>query len=371
MIHRYVYNDYSVPDAFDDVVKQVVRNQDVKNRNAGKLKPEEKRDKEESEEHKRFRIVVNRWNTDSQKFEDSEPEPPKDDGTKKEYITYRRHLDSENERKCIDEECDIPAGGLKDLLQQTMTHVESESIESVTFASPFPDIVYNWSALEKASVPQESDEGQLRDARSDLKSLLDNVRISEPRKLKTYFKDRESYRNPSDMGEPDGSPGFDKYRFFKLLCAGFDWDGKHFRRYTYHFEFEKFEGRRPISGLQCFSVEYWSAETSRMEVDKLKEQLIERGEKFSRLCTAKKEDYLCKYAGFLLQGLPPGFYRDTNVRTIRREIKNKSVIVDNLWFMQSRRNNLIDWYKNPPLGDNAWLESADCCPCKMCRDGPI
>ena len=318
------------------------------NQNLGKEKQDEKSDNEEILEKRRFRIVVNRWNTNTQKWEDSEPEPPQKDGTNNLHITYRRLMDSENERKCFDEECDIPLQGLKYLLRDAMTHVERESFEteSIGFDSPFPDIVYNWSALEKASKPQETDENELRDARIDLKLLLDNVRISEPRKLKVYFKDRDShfraktitfgtlwtlfkpgtkvlarpfmdewqmfevqtnwsYRNPPGMEEPDDGAGFDQFRSFNLFCAGFDWDGKHFRRYTYRFKFEKFEGRRLISGLKCFPIEYWSAENSRVELSKLKEELIERGERFSRLCTAKKESYLCNYAGFLLHGLPP------------------------------------------------------------------
>lgn len=315
------------------------------NQNLGKEKQDEKSDNEEILDQRSFRIVVNRWNMNTQKWEDSEPELPQKDGTNNLRITYRRIT---NERKCLGEECDIPLQGLKYLLRDTMTHVERESFEtaSIGFDSPFSDIVYNWSALEKASKPQTTDENELRDARSDLKLLLDNVRISEPRKLKVYFKDRDShfraktitfgtlwtlfkpgtkvlarpfmdewqmfevqtnwsYRNPPEMEEPDDGAGFDQFRSFNLFCAGFDWDGKHFRRYTYGFKFEKFEGRRLISELKCFPIEYWSAGNSRVELSELKEELIERGKKFSRLCTAKKESYLCDYAGSLLYGLPP------------------------------------------------------------------
>lgn len=114
------------------------------------------------------------------------------------------------------------------------------------------------------------------------------------------------YVIPSEQEVSDGSVGFDQFRFFHLFCAGFDWDGRHFKRYTYRFTFEKFEGRGLINGLQCFPVKYWSADNSRgMDFATLEEQLISRGEKFAKLCTATKEDYLCKYGGFLLHGLPP------------------------------------------------------------------
>lgn len=299
-------------------------------------------------EEKHFCVVVNKWNSDTQKWEDSEYESAKDSDVNKRRITYRRMMDITNEKKVYHEECNIPLQGLIYLLRDNMTHVEREWFETepIMFDSPFANIVYNWPYLEKASLPQETDDDELRESRYDLKLLLENIRNSEPRKLRAYFKERESllragtitfgtlwtlfqpgtkvlakpfmdewqmfevqtnwgYYTPSDVDRDDTS-GYDQHRLFYLYCAGFDWDGKHFRRYTYQFTFEKFEGRRLINGLQCFPIEYWSAENSRgVELSKLKGRLIERGKKFARLCTAKKEDYLCKYSGFLLHVLPP------------------------------------------------------------------
>jgi hypothetical protein len=300
-------------------------------------------------EKKRFRVVVNKWNSNTQKWEDLEDKPTQNSDLNDRHIVYRRLMDSENERKCHDEECIIPLPRLRYLLRDTMMHVERDwfETESIGFDSPFTNIIYNWDTLEEASQPQQTDGEDTQECRNNLKLLLDNIRISEPRKLKTYFKDRDShqraktitfgtlwtlfqpgtkvlakpfmdewqvfevqtnwcYLNPPGQEVPDDSAGYDQYRYFQLYCAGLDWDGRHFRRYTYPFKFEKFEGRRVINGLQCFPIKYWSAENARgMQFDKLQEQLINRGKKFAKLCTVKKEDYLCKYGGFLLHGLPP------------------------------------------------------------------
>lgn len=45
--------------------------------------------------------------------------------------------------------------------------------------------------------------------------------------------------------------------------------------------------------------------------------------------------------------------------------------MDNLSFMQSRRNVLNDHVADPPLGQDTWIESVDCCPCAPCRNGPV
>ena len=52
-------------------------------------------------------------------------------------------------------------------------------------------------------------------------------------------------------------------------------------------------------------------------------------------------------------------------------LQKQRVIVDNLTFMQSRRNDLNDFIINPPLGPDTWVESIDCCPCAPCRNGPV
>ena len=298
----------------------------------------------DTKKHKRFRIMVNKWDSEKQVWEESDLRPSVSDTTDNRHIIYRRMMDKQFPTICIDEECEIPLKGLNDLLQSNMKHVESARFEmrSVTFNTPFAPIIYNWNALEKASEPTDTDEDSVKDAREDLRLLLDNIRISEPGAVKTYFKDREAnlrartvtfgslwtlfqpgtkvlakpymdewqmfevntnwwYGNPPRPVNSDAS--FDNYREFHLSCTGFDWDGKHFRKYTYRFKFEKFEGTRPIRALQCFPVEYWEDDKSRTEFSKLREQLIKRGEKFTRLSVAKREDCLWKYSGLLLYGL--------------------------------------------------------------------
>lgn len=118
---------------------------------------------DEVPEKKRFRVVVNKWNSSSQKWEDLEDKPTQNSGVNDRHIIYRRLMDSEDERKCYDEECDIPLPGLKSLLQDTMTHVERESFEteSIGFDSPFTNMVYNWDKLEEANQPQQTDDEEL------------------------------------------------------------------------------------------------------------------------------------------------------------------------------------------------------------------
>ncbi|PSN70325.1 P-loop containing nucleoside triphosphate hydrolase protein [Corynespora cassiicola Philippines] len=373
----------------------------------------EQKDTSEAVPKKRFRVVVNRWNPASQKWEDSEYKSAQDEDENSRQITYRRIMDVDNERKVWSEECVIPLPGLKNLLRRTMTHVDHEWFESdtISFHSPFNEIVYNWNALEKEIEPQQDDTDELRNSRNDLKFLLDNVRISEPRKVKKYFEERDSHlraksvtfgtlwtlfqpgskvlakpfmdewqmfevqanwyysASQNDRRIIDDNSGFDQYSHFHLFGAGFDWDGRHFRRYTYEFKFEKFEGRKPISGLKCFPEEYWPHENSAVDLAKLKSNLKDRGKMFVKLCTAKRQDYRCMYSGYLLYGLPPRTFRD-EVRTLRRAIKRQSVIVDNSSFMESRRNP-VKHFSCPPLGSGTWVDSVECCPCQSCLSGPI
>lgn len=52
-------------------------------------------------------------------------------------------------------------------------------------------------------------------------------------------------------------------------------------------------------------------------------------------------------------------------------LQKQSVIVDNISFMESRRNEINDTLTCPPLGANTWIEPVDFCQCAPCRNGPI
>ncbi|KAL8907852.1 MAG: hypothetical protein Q9207_001176 [Kuettlingeria erythrocarpa] len=325
-------------------------------------------------------------------------------------------MDADDEKKCLYSEVDIETAGLRKLMEETMAHVAPGTFNNaVNYVSPFFALVFNWDALDKATIASENDDEERKEAREDLDKLLKYVRSTSD--LESYFKIRElslanktmefkhlwtlfspgarvyapSFLNDIQMFECQGTTFMDKDGLKPKLvvyCAAYDWNGTVFQRYSYRFYISKYEGPRAINALACFPIEYYQNDKGEYDDAALRVGLVERGRKFVKLCTAKPEDLQCDYSGLVLTK-NPGMTRLTTVdadddsRSQRsfddsglpgtgRSIRIKErIIVDNFSYLHSSRNASMDPSQLPPLGDLTAVESTIWdCSCSACRNGP-
>lgn len=292
---------------------------------------------------KRFRMVVSKYEPGKDKRVEVEVEPPKSDHAVS-VVTYRKYMDSQDVKRCMYEEVEIESDELKGLLSKSMLHVEEDFLEGAytKAESPFEPFVFNWKRLVEDQDSRPEDTENIRNAREDLKYIMDAISISEPRKLKGYFRERDQYlaagtitfahlwtlfgwgtkiyarpfledwqmfevkynsgyRNSPEADYVEEDEPYDRYAAYDVYCSAYDWDGSNFKRYTYLFTIDKFEGRRPIKSLPCFPTEYYEDEHGRQNDSGLRAQLLERGKKFVELCTAEEAYALRRYSGPVLE----------------------------------------------------------------------
>ena len=244
-------------------------------------------------------------------------------------FTYRRVMDSNNEKNLEYSELDIESPGLRKILGENVTHYPSELFEekSLNMLSPFQPLVFNWENLEKAVEQRESDNEDRKEAREHLSSLLKTLRTSE--ELGQYFKNRDanlaartitsewlwtifppktllytrSFLGDAQIFEVErveeifGDNG--KSKGHSITCAAYDWDGTRFQRLVYVFDIETFKHPKPINSLRCYPLKFHVNEDGQDDGEVVKKNLIERGKEFVNLCTgeARKDGFQCDYDG--------------------------------------------------------------------------
>lgn len=336
-------------------------------------------------------MFVSKYNPQTEKREDIDVEPPKPNN-RSSVVKYRKYMDISDVNRCIYEEVEIEFLELKSILSSTMLHTEEDFFEG-SFAkefSPFNNFVSNWDRLLKEQTPEKNDSAEIRSARKDLVDVMDAISVSEPRKMKAYFKEREqymssktitfahlwtlfgpgtkiyakpffedwqmfevkyscAYRNPPNVELPGEEAPYDRFAAFDVYCSAFDWDGKHFKRYTYAFTIDKFEGRRFVSTLPCFPTEYYVDENEplpdpeRPNDYRLREELLERGRRFTELCNVKEKYALRRYAGPVLEANLQRFPERVSCYLTSRKKKRQEA---NLFAAESRVR-LYSSYPNP------------------------
>ncbi|KAL9024103.1 MAG: hypothetical protein Q9196_006759, partial [Gyalolechia fulgens] len=365
----------------------------------------------------RVRSVINKWNQEKDRREDYEVSLVTS-VTADAKLTFRRVMDYDDEKKCVYSEVDIDHDGVKKLMEETMAHVAPGTfINAVNYISPFEAIVYNWDALNNATTASNDDDEERKEAREDLDKLLNYVKSTPTPALEGYFKIRElslanktmeykhlwtlfgpgtrvyaqSFLNDMQMFECQVTTYMDKDGLKPKLvvcCAAYDWDGAGFRRYSYRFYINQYQGPRAINSLACFPVQYYQNDKEAYDDADLRVALIERGRKFVQLCTAKPDELQCDYNGLALTK-NPGMTRLTTVDTqddprwqrslddsdlpeTGRSIRIKErIIVDNFSYLHSSRNASMDPSQLPPLGVLTAVEGAIWdCSCSACRTGP-
>ena len=330
--------------------------------------------------------------------------------------TFRRHLNGDNEKVIDFEEVEVHSRELKDLLLKTSIHWEemvNESDQSLSVHSPFYKFVQDWDAHEESCEPRDSDNEELRQARTDLQELMALIKGSDS--LKSYFRSRDgiksskkisfdflwtlfphgtlvygsSYMNQTQMFEVRTCSAVGYKSRFLVQCSAFDWDGSNFTAYTYDFWIKEYTGERPINSLAVFPIKYYGRKDGPIDHDTLQENLLTRGRKYVSLCTKEPTTYQCQYEGTALV-TPTDLYRlsnrsrdaevsdprrtspddlEVNVTSIEISGSQSQVIVDNFSFLQSEQNTMT--HDNmPPLGRRIPTVWPDCL-CPVCKTSPM
>ncbi|KAK2058630.1 P-loop containing nucleoside triphosphate hydrolase protein [Colletotrichum caudatum] len=226
-------------------------------------------------------------------------------------------------------EIDIVSANLWNLLKKYLGHFPYHIFreDPVTLSSPYDHIVYQYDDLLAEAEKAEEDEENMQ-ARKDLKLLLDTIRTSSgDEKLDKYFKMRPNYKKQTpntiqfeDMwtvfppgmlvygkpfqGEdqvfvvkdnqmfwPWRDPSMREPLPWKLDAWSYDWKDGSFSRTLFTLEFEQFDGHLPLTSLPFYPFDLCK------EKEKVREKLIERGQKFRNICNARNDSRLFNYQG--------------------------------------------------------------------------
>lgn len=205
-----------------------------------------------------------------------------------------------------------------------------------TLYSPYEYLVYNFDELQDAAQKEPTAIEEDNQARQDLSKLLKIISegSSGDMKLDKYFKERPSYKEVILEGKktsrsihfinlwtvfppgtlvygtpfqkedqvflvrdnsrlwPSQENGTD-YDPWILWAWSYDWKDGRFARSDVALLFEEFDGRRPLSSLPFAPLDALED----CDVKRIKEDLIDRGKKFRRICECKDDDRLFKYNG--------------------------------------------------------------------------
>lgn len=275
----------------------------------------------------RVRQVVAKYNETTGAIEEVpiENETPKDEGTKPSCV-LRNVRDPANPRTIAHNEVDFGPGPLLDLMKEVMVDDDVDRTwngQYVNLMTPFPSLVHKWDALKEAESELESDSPQRKEARADLKIVLDFVERSKM--LEPYFKNRESHRSSkvveykyiwtifpvgteviattfmeekqimivSDL--PDIQPS---RKSQSLWCWYYDHDGTDWIVAEVPFDIDGYSGTKAIDALPCYPLKYHNQKD---DLEALKLEFTDRGRRFRDLCTAKPGvGQMFEYNGHLL-----------------------------------------------------------------------
>ncbi|KAF3035289.1 hypothetical protein E8E12_001623 [Didymella heteroderae] len=377
-------------------------------------------DDTQNQKRSRIKTVINKWNEEQSKWGDIDSTFDTEASDVKIPATFRRHLDGDNDKKIDFEEVEIHSRELKDLLLESSIAWEdlvTKTDQSLSINSPFHKFVQHWDAHEKSCKPKDTDNEEVKKARTDLQDIMDLIKKSHS--LKAYFRSRDamkttkrikfeflwtlfghgtlvygkSYMNEMQMFEVKTTlkPGY-KGRF-GIRCSAFDWDGSKFAAYTYEFYIKEYPGEVPINSLAVFPVAYYENGKGQPSHERLQQELLERGRRYVDLCTQEPATFQCQYEGTVLVA-PTEMHRlmtkgrnadalweytdnrqtsydDMEVELASIEITGRSsqVIVDNFSFVQSELNKM-NHDNMPPLGKRIPTLDSDCL-CPLCRSSAI
>lgn len=181
---------------------------------------------------------------------------------------------------------------------------------------------------------------------------------------------------------------------FRVTCGSLDWDGSSYSRYNYGFYIKPFSDERPINSLEVFPTEYYSNEAGQYNNSELRSHVVERGRKYSELCTGDPFTFQCHYSGAVLVS-PNGLNGAVSsrldfaatIRLLNRQQhfrdrgdnemisvdlveKQARVILDNHVFLRSERN-ASETGDTPPLERKISTLVQTECLCSSCAKSSL
>ena len=255
------------------------------------------------------------------------------------FILRRKVYDSNSKTDANSSEIEIISLGLWNLLKAELGHVPYHLFRGETPAtlhSPYDYLVYNFDKLQEAAKPDSAASDKDKEARQDLSKLLEIISdgSSGDMKLDKYFKERPSYKEMIVEGKrspksihfinlwtafPPGTLVYgrpfqnqdqvflvrDKFKTWpskengtdydpwRLLAWSYDWKDGRFVRTDVELLFEEFDGLRPLELLPFAPLDALED----IRADEIKEGLINRGQKFRKICECKDDERLFEYSG--------------------------------------------------------------------------
>lgn len=301
--------------------------------------PVEKEDANEEEEP-RYVIIVNKWDPDTGEYKDDDitkSTKQKEIGPKpqsRRAFTFRKSTMLRSRINYIEtvvSEAKIESESLQRLIGTITKGLGAPELVT-SLSSPFTNLVWTWAeADEEAKKYVESETPDEKQARVDLRELMRIVSTSSGiQQLDQYFKERSFFVEEGTishaalwtlfhpgtlivshpfLGEPqiftvDSCDYFVREEHtFDLVCFSFDWAGTEFTRVPFEMKIRHWgSNRKSIAELPFYPLEYYTSPvdknvTSEDAIAQLKDQLIARGKKFVKLCTAEKGKQMRTYSG--------------------------------------------------------------------------
>lgn len=231
-------------------------------------------------------------------------------------ITVKRVFNENN--KNVDK-IDIIIEGtrLRKLLRAVMSTYLKHEFKStfekpeITLSKPFVPLGYNWEQLQAATTSAEILQEHGNDSVDDLKNLLDLVYRLAPEDIDMWKNVKDSktilkrylyciYRPGSlvvanfrdhnvqlmkvhHIGAGSTANRNDTQSVF---CQGYDWNGKSLERVRYEFPMPKMEQDEQfkVRDLPYYPIEMYEDKDGINKSDEFKQNLIDRGQKFEKLC---------------------------------------------------------------------------------------
>ncbi|KAK1749636.1 hypothetical protein QBC47DRAFT_395553 [Echria macrotheca] len=295
----------------------------------------------DSAETSRYRVVINRLDSDSGEYKDKLSVKNTNDETKSQAFTFRKRLrqkrgaDGEQVLKASGSEVEVHFPPLQTLLGKVLRKY-SQTGPIKQLQSPFEGLLFAWDeAAEEASrtdVGEGDNEEDIKLARDDLKELMNIISTSSgDEALDQYFKSKAALKESKTINYeslwtlfPPGSlvvssPFLDKpqafiiqgfrtetfYSYyndsneteFTLVVYSYDWDGSFFNRVAYEFAIPEFQDKKSIFELPIYPIDMYQAGQDEAAdiVKKLKADLVARGKIYREYCIAPrgKQTFQC------------------------------------------------------------------------------
>ena len=231
-------------------------------------------------------------------------------------ITVKRVF-KENNKNVDKIDIIIEGTGLGKLLRAVMSTYLKHEFKSIfekpeiTLSKPFIPLGYNWEQLQAATTSPEILQEHGKDSVDDLKNLLDLVYRLAPEDIDMWQNVKDSKAilkrylycifRPGDLVVASfrdhhvqlmkvhhigaGSTA-NRNDTQSVFCQGYDWNGKSLERVRYEFPMPKMEQDEQfkVRDLPCYPIEMYEDKDGVNKADELKQNLINRGQKFEKLC---------------------------------------------------------------------------------------